>query len=1215
MAEKASMLFKTRAGAQLELGPHPGRTGAVGIFMPREGVDAFFPLPKYTEQYAESPDTEGGRRVLSQVQNATGAASVIVSGDDAPSFHSWQQRWQEFVEEMRRDGGTLTYTPGGQRTNLVPQPSPEVANTLWSGVAAFFNNESTVTRDTATAQVDGVACWKVVCSGANAVEGFFATIPVTKGVTYTYSIYVKGSAGGEEARIAIGGSTLGQAISGTVTLPSSEWRRLSVTYTATETGVARVAVTGPATKKAQTFYADCALVEETAETLPFLPTAAQVASKETAWSGVAWESTSSLVGPVSVTYEVESMKITEAKYDGTMLLGFVQEFGFEFTCRPFGLLAAEDQILRDHDPFSRETVLSGEWAAFDVGAGTLSVSGDQLVPSTTGEKRLHRFGLKAADGVGTIAFTTGAAVITNKIMAIAQKRLDTSNVLWGRVVINAGSSHVDVAKFDAGVETALKTGTNFTMTASTKYWLRQTIAGNVVTVELFTADPDTGATPIGSTTATLAGADATKFGEGVWGSCGLRLAVSATDYRWDDWRFDATALRSSSPVGVFELPDVEGHVDALADVKVLETSTQPRDHVEVGLEKGSTYSPAVAPPNLIDSDQLVTAGYSGTASTRTGAFDPLAAGNSIIRSSLTQTPTAVCATAPLQHVGPLRPKTRVYASGTGPVYVRASARYGFGQAQHGEWQIVPTMGEFCEVDLGLVNPPLAVLGEQGWECAVEAITETPGDTIDVDFVLVLGAGKYAKSKVTVLYETPSSIIAEDSFSSEGSPLSGKALSFSRYPLTSVPGTTIDDASLGSQPWSGPESVKVSDNNYAMAFVSNGESTHRLKSTALGFAVPVGATISGIVVEVEKHGFGNVSDNLVSLVKAGVVTGANRASAGVMWPTADGVSKYGSETDLWGTTWTVAQINSAEFGVSLSAMSSAGFSNIAYVDAVTVIVYYVPSGGSVWTEAGHEPVYKVVTSGATSFARREGSGDVANTGRFAFAGSIEPSTLTVQCDVSTTSNVGKTGIVTRYLGAGNWLAVTVTGDPYVVQVTKYVGASASLLNRPEKGLPTGVSAGNWITLRLQIDVFGYWVVWANGAIVGQGQDPTLANLPKEGGLGKGKVGLYDEHNAVSISKWDNFMMWVPEANPVLSPGRSVRFRWADALRESPDGRFWSRMPGFEGARMRVPPAGAGGLTSRLSVKARRLNVDEAIDPAISDEVQVSMKVTPRVVLLG
>lgn len=78
-----------------------------------------------------------------------------------------------------------------------------------------------------------------------------------------------------------------------------------------------------------------------------------------------------------------------------------------------------------------------------------------------------------------------------------------------------------------------------------------------------------------------------------------------------------------------------------------------------------------------------------------------------------------------------------------------------------------------------------------------------------------------------------------------------------------------------------------------------------------------------------------ADNSVRLIKGGVITGNNYAATTSAWPTVDAYQVYGSSTDLWGTTWTDAQINATNFGAVLSASVQNG---IAAVDHMRITIY-------------------------------------------------------------------------------------------------------------------------------------------------------------------------------------------------------------------------------------------------------------------------------------
>jgi hypothetical protein len=160
-----------------------------------------------------------------------------------------------------------------------------------------------------------------------------------------------------------------------------------------------------------------------------------------------------------------------------------------------------------------------------------------------------------------------------------------------------------------------------------------------------------------------------------------------------------------------------------------------------------------------------------------------------------------------------------------------------------------------------------------------------------------------------------------------------------------PGTCADDATVGTVAWSNPDNAKVSDNVYAIENTAG--TTHYLKATNFGFTIPVGATINGIFVEIERYelytGEGNVKDSVVKIVKSdGTIGTTNKADTVNNWPTSDTYKSYGASDDLWDETWAYSDINDTDFGVVLSAL--VGHTVGANVDHIRITVYYTETSG-------------------------------------------------------------------------------------------------------------------------------------------------------------------------------------------------------------------------------------------------------------------------------
>lgn len=174
------------------------------------------------------------------------------------------------------------------------------------------------------------------------------------------------------------------------------------------------------------------------------------------------------------------------------------------------------------------------------------------------------------------------------------------------------------------------------------------------------------------------------------------------------------------------------------------------------------------------------------------------------------------------------------------------------------------------------------------------------------------------------------------------------------------GTMADDATVGTIAWATVNNAKVSDNTYATATMPLLALSHYLKGTNFGFAIPVGATIDGIQLDVERSiiaGAGPpVRDNSVRIVKAGTFQGDEKAAGGD-WPAGDTVISYGGAADLWGLTWTVANINASNFGAGLSAKalgSGVGF-GIGRVDQLGQITVFFTPAADMKDQAGNSQI--------------------------------------------------------------------------------------------------------------------------------------------------------------------------------------------------------------------------------------------------------------------
>ncbi len=150
-------------------------------------------------------------------------------------------------------------------------------------------------------------------------------------------------------------------------------------------------------------------------------------------------------------------------------------------------------------------------------------------------------------------------------------------------------------------------------------------------------------------------------------------------------------------------------------------------------------------------------------------------------------------------------------------------------------------------------------------------------------------------------------------------------------------------------WSNPTNCYTS-NDTKVTHLTNFSTGTTAYLTATGFdfsTIPSGATIDGIVVEVERSVNTTAKtprDSSVMLTKDGATFIGTDKAVGTTWPTTDAYATYGGAADLWGTTWTDTEIKTSTFGVGVSAQWNTGKLSVTLrIDHIRITVYY--TGGA------------------------------------------------------------------------------------------------------------------------------------------------------------------------------------------------------------------------------------------------------------------------------
>jgi len=167
-------------------------------------------------------------------------------------------------------------------------------------------------------------------------------------------------------------------------------------------------------------------------------------------------------------------------------------------------------------------------------------------------------------------------------------------------------------------------------------------------------------------------------------------------------------------------------------------------------------------------------------------------------------------------------------------------------------------------------------------------------------------------------------------------------------VTKSPGSCVSMPVVSVLGWTNPARAVSSNNSYATRSLNDLNVSDYLQCTNYGFAIPAGATINGITVKVERKASNTgIQDAAMRLVKnvAGVATiQATNRSTTTAYTTVDVIEPHGGAADLWGDTWTIADINTTNFGAAFAAKKpgTAGGARTVSVDHISITVTYTPA---------------------------------------------------------------------------------------------------------------------------------------------------------------------------------------------------------------------------------------------------------------------------------
>lgn len=140
---------------------------------------------------------------------------------------------------------------------------------------------------------------------------------------------------------------------------------------------------------------------------------------------------------------------------------------------------------------------------------------------------------------------------------------------------------------------------------------------------------------------------------------------------------------------------------------------------------------------------------------------------------------------------------------------------------------------------------------------------------------------------------------------------------SQGPLAGTPPATVN-TSVGSANWTSLANLFSTSSFSSTALFMFAGRSYYIVGKGFGFSIPPTATINGIIVTLEaRSNFDDARDYSVKIVKNNIITGTDKSIFGLLSLGSFANRAYGSSIDLWGTTWTVADINSSDFGIAYS----------------------------------------------------------------------------------------------------------------------------------------------------------------------------------------------------------------------------------------------------------------------------------------------------------
>jgi hypothetical protein len=269
----------------------------------------------------------------------------------------------------------------------------------------------------------------------------------------------------------------------------------------------------------------------------------------------------------------------------------------------------------------------------------------------------------------------------------------------------------------------------------------------------------------------------------------------------------------------------------------------------------------------------------------------------------------------------------------------------------------------------------------------------------------------------------------------------------------------------------------------------------------------------------------------------------------------------------------------------------------------------PLGGS-WTTSGAATDFQFSDQVFTTAIQENVTRAAAGT-RIGTLGTATPTDVQVSAMMLTLSR--QPGLIARFVDSSNYVyaILDATSTPGFLTINTVIAGTITTLASVIADSLLSFSALSLTRLTLVVFASGRAIAIAqnldSGGQVSAQVEATSTALATGGTLASGKSGIIDTSAGSGGQLYiSDFSVATPPAEPIaIYSGRSMQVRYDDTLRQDSSGTYYGRPSSYRGSRFLLPPG-----TSRVLVKARRNDIEDALDDQVTDATQIQVGWTAR-----